>query len=60
MLSIIIVLLAVIAFANGKDEKMIKQSKAYTCMLLVRAKMESLGTSAQEDREAFTNQYRPG
>lgn len=34
---------------------MLKQSKAYTCMLLARAKMEANGASAQVDREGFTN-----
>ena len=46
--------LIIIFFANCQNDKMLKQSKAYTCMLLARAKMESIGTSAQ-DREVFTN-----
>ena len=53
LFSLIIISLSLIC--NCQEDKMLKQSKAYTCMLLARAKMEAKGASAQVDREGFTN-----
>ena len=37
------------------QEKIMKQSKAYSCMLLSRAKIESSPNPKQPDKQAFTN-----